>query len=782
MEDKLHSVKVYVMMEDEQWEDIGSGQISSKYIERLQGVCLLVHSELDGSLIMERKIYPDVPYQNQGDLIIWSEAENHGMAIHFQEPNGCKEIWEDICQVQGKDPSVEITQELTYDLESFEDMSQIWNLVEIPNCEISMLENIANLFAFIREAPSHKESLALILENENYIKKLLQLFKTCEKQKNMQGLHHLHNIIKEILYLNNSRLFKIMFSDELIMDVVGCLEYDPGLDQPKGHREFLTQGAKFKDIIPTTHSKLRQKIHQTYRIQYIHDILLPTPSLFEQHILSDLKAFIFFNKIEIISMLQEDEIFLLEVFAQLKDKTLGDERRYELLLFFKEFCTFAKTLQSQKKDALLKILIKLGIMSALKVTIHMRDYQIKATALDIFTYLVEYNPRLIRVYAMEEAWDIRDDKDLIINIMIEQIICDPDPELSRGISLTSVLRVLLDTENMCLTSNGYERREFLNFFYTHCMSNLLAPILSTTVQKDSDNNRTNICPDNYENAQLYGVVLELLTFCIQHHSIYIKNYILSNNLLSRILMLMNSKHTFLILCTVRFMRMMIGLKDEIYNLYIIKKNLFEQIVNAFMRNGTRYNMLNSAIIELFEFIREENIKPLIANIVEKFFMAFESIDYVQTFKGLKTQYEEEKERENKTKRNLHTIIYKKICCRRIKDMEVKIKEEICTSGENTEEEDEAILPSCYDMCRKIEEANENEIDSLKRKSPEAFECSSSHSGASANRMSWSHHSSKVALVDYSDDDDYDSDNDPHDNNESEVEDEEPPQKRPTLSL
>lgn len=134
---------------------------------------------------------------------------------------------------------------------------------------------------------------------------------------------------------------------------------------------------------------------------------------------------------------------------------------------------------------------------------------------------------------------------------------------------------------------------------------------------------------------------------------------------------MSSKHTFLVLCALRFMRQMIGFKDEIYNLYIIRKNVFEPVINAFLRNGNRYNMLNSAIIELYEFIRVENIKSLIANIVTKFFMAFDSIEYVQTFKGLKIKFEEQKERESLVRRN------EKLYFRRMKAMEVNVKEDMC---------------------------------------------------------------------------------------------------------
>ncbi|XP_021009216.1 protein PPP4R3C-like [Mus caroli] len=790
MDYKLHRVKVYVVVENKQWKDIGTGQISSKYSEQLQGVCLLVHSESDGSPIIECKIHPNVPYQKQqGDVIIWSEAKNHGMAIHFQEPNGCQEIWEDICKVQGKDPSVEITQKHTDDLENFEELPPLRNLIEMSNCELHTLENIVNFFPCIDEMPSHKEKLVLALENEGYIKKMLQLFHTCEKHQNKEGLHHLNSTIKGILFLNDTRLFKIMFSDEFIMDVIGCLEYGPGLDQPKLHRKFLTQNVKFMDVVPITHSKLRQKIHQTYKMQYVHDIMLPSLFISETNHLSELTTMIVFNKIEIITMLQKDKTFLLEIFAQLKDNTVGDERRHELLLFFKEFCAFVKTLQPHKKNSLLKSLMKLGIMSALKVVVHMSDYQMQVVALDIFAYLVEYSPCLVRAYAMEEAQGSEDNDDLLINIMIKQMICNSDPEFSKGIILTAVLQALLNPENMCVTGKGCDRRKFLNFFYTYCMSNLIAPILSITVEIDiHDDNRANICPDHYQNAQFLGAVLEILTFCVQHHSTYIKSCILSNNLLSRILVLMNSKHTFLILSAVRFMRKMIGLKDKTYNLYIIKKNLFEPVVNAFMLNGNRYNMLNSAIIELFEFIREENIKNLIANIVEKFFMAFESIEYVQTFKGLKTKYEEEKKRKRRIRRHLHKIIYPKICCRHVKIMKVKVKADICCRRVRKKG---AILPmkndfpSHYDILMKIRETNEseNEIEHPKRKSSEDFKCSPSHEDASVNRMSRSHCSSLVPLVDYPYDTNDENDDDPYDNddNEDEDKDEEPPKKRPNLN-
>ncbi|XP_077189830.1 serine/threonine-protein phosphatase 4 regulatory subunit 3B isoform X4 [Paroedura picta] len=750
MSDTRRRVKVYTLNEERQWDDRGTGHVSSTYVERLKGMSLLVRAESDGSLLLESKINPNTAYQKQQDtLIVWSEAENYDLALSFQEKAGCDEIWEKICQVQGKDPSVEVTQDLIDESEEerFEDMPETSHLIDLPTCELNKLEEIADLVTSVLSSPIRREKLALALENEGYIKKLLQLFQLCENLENTEGLHHLYEIIRGILFLNKATLFEVMFSDECIMDVVGCLEYDPALAQPKRHREFLTKTAKFKEVIPITDSELRQKIHQTYRVQYIQDIILPTPSVFEENFLSTLTSFIFFNKVEIVSMLQEDEKFLSEVFAQLTDDATDDDKRRELVNFFKEFCAFSQTLQPQNRDTFFKTLAKLGILPALEIVMGMDDLQVRAAATDIFSYLVEFSPSMVREFVMQEAQQ-SDDDILLINVVIEQMICDTDPELGGAVQLMGLLRTLIDPENMLATANKTEKSEFLNFFYNHCMHVLTAPLLANTSEDKSDkvvgsNKNNTICPDNYQTAQLLALILELLTFCVEHHTYHIKNYIMNKDLLRRVLVLMNSKHTFLALCALRFMRRIIGLKDEFYNRYITKGNLFEPVINALLDNGTRYNLLNSAVIELFEFIRVEDIKSLTAHIVENFYKALESIEYVQTFKGLKTKYEQEKDRQSQKLNSVPSILRSNRFRRDARALE---EDEEMWFNEDEEEESEAVIPpvekskseddfpDSYEKFMETKKAKESEDkENLpKRTSAGGFKFTFSHSASATN--------------------------------------------------
>ncbi|XP_062376404.1 serine/threonine-protein phosphatase 4 regulatory subunit 3-like isoform X2 [Sardina pilchardus] len=780
MSDTRRRVKVYTLNEDRQWDDRGTGHVSSTYVERLRGICLLVRAESDGSLLLESKISPNTAYQKQQDtLIVWSEAENYDLALSFQEKAGCDEIWEKICQVQGKDPALEITQDPIDESEEerVDELPETSHLVELPPCELARLEEIADLVTSVLSSPIRREKLALALMSEGYIKKLLQLFRTCEDLEDLEGLHHLYEIVRGVLFLNKAALFEVMFSDDCIMDVVGCLEYDPALVQPKRHREFLTKTAKFKEVVPITDSELRQKIHQTYRVQYIQDIILPTPSVFEENFLSTLTSFIFFNKVEIVSMLQENEKLLTEVFAQLTDEATEDSKRRELVNFFKEFCAFSQTLQPQNRDAFFKTLANLGILPALEIVMAMDDLQVRAAATDILSYLVEFSPSMVREFVMQEPQQADDDV-LLINVVIKQMICDSDPELGGAVQLMGLLRTLIDPENMLAPTNKTEKTEFLSFFYKYCMHVLTAPLLANTAE-DSDSSDiqegsakiNRVCPDNFQTAQLLALILELLTFCVEHHTYHMKNYIMNTDLLRRVLVLMNSKHTFLALCALRFMRRIIGLKDEYYNRYIIKGNLFEPVINALLDNGTRYNLLNSAIIELFEFIKVEDVKSLIAHIVDNFYKALESIEYVQTFKGLKGRYEQEKDRQTQRFRR-----YRREARPVEDDEEMWLNEDEDDEDEAAEEKgrSDEDFPESYDKFMEAKKGAAHGANGANSKAAtSAAPTSPNGSSAKAAALPASPvvKTGLVGLVDYPDDEDEE---------EEDEEEEQSPRKRPRL--
>jgi protein phosphatase 4 regulatory subunit 3 len=351
--------------------------------------------------------------------------DKRDMALSFQEKSGCDEIWEKICEVHGKDTSTRITSSRSGDGsggggmssgndnldESDEDQldsdGNTSPSTDLPVCELSRLKEIRDFFVveLMRKSNPYKEKLTSILETENYIKRLIDLFHICEDLENLEGLNNLFEIFRSLFYLNKSPLLDILLCDDLIMEVIGCLEYDPSKTDPIKHREYIATKAQFKEVIPFDNADLVNKIHQTYRVQYIQDVILPAPSVFEENSLAALNSFIFLNKVEIANLIQEDERFLNELFESLKNTDFQSDdvqKRRDMFQFLKEYISFLHGLQ-QAREPLYQSLYSHGILTVVEVALNTKDEKINTIAIEIFSQFVEVVPTLVREFILKEV-------------------------------------------------------------------------------------------------------------------------------------------------------------------------------------------------------------------------------------------------------------------------------------------------------------------------------------------------------------------------------------------
>lgn len=685
--DAKRRVKLYALNASRQWDDKGTGHVTSCYHEPLDGMSLLVRNEADNSLMLESKIQLDTSYQKQqGTLIVWTESDNYDLALSFQEQDGCNEIWEKICQVQGKDPTHE-------DNDEEEDIRV--NLVE---CDQDKLQLILEQITAFSQTTRRRDALASEYIEHNYIQKLLDLFHKAEEIQELTTLHRLYEIFKQLFLYDRPTLTEAMLSEQILMDVIGVFEYEPPQqqqqqqneelsttnndnnnisntsntetetdnslnnnntindsdqqsstpepqqDQQKSiqrrkHRDFLLRGTTFKEVIPFSNQRLVDKIHQTYRVQYLQSSVLPAPSILEDNAYTSLSNILFFNKVEIVSMIQENEEFLQNLFNQIISNETGIERKRELVLFLREYCIFSQTIQVGQREGFFKTLASLKILSAVEVALSSDDPVIKAATIDIFTYLVEYSPHMTREHAVQQREGLIDPPNSnaqtanILKLVIEHITTDQDPELGIATQLSCIIRLILDPENMPGDSHG--KHLFLEFFYNTCMQSLVEPIRSSTTSSGNIEPSAN----DRKTAQLLSIMLELLTFFIEHHYSQLRNYIVNSDLLTRIISLIKSRHKFLVLSVVRFFRRLLATKDEVYFDLIMNANLFSPVIQVLKNNNGRYNLLDSAILEMFESIQTVDFYPLIDHILTNFGPTLESIDYVNTFKFMRQKKE-----------------------------------------------------------------------------------------------------------------------------------------------
>jgi hypothetical protein len=141
-------------------------------------------------------------------------------------------------------------------------------------------------------------------------------------------------------------------------------------------------------------------------------------------------------------------------------------------------------------------------------------------------------------------------------------------------------------------------------------------------------------------------VMELLCFCVRHHNYRIKYYVLRNNLVDKVLRLASRRERSIVLAAVRLLRCCVELRDNFYDRYLVKNDVFSPVVRVFCANGQRNNLLNSTVLELFDFIRRSNQKALLMHVIERHGDALAAArvdDYCDTLQAMRTRYEQYRE-------------------------------------------------------------------------------------------------------------------------------------------
>ena len=74
--------------------------------------------------------------------------------------------------------------------------------------------------------------------------------------------------------------------------------------------------------------------------------------------------------------------------------------------------------------------------------------------------------------------------------------------------------------------------------------------------------------------------------------------------------------------------------------YLIKNNVFEPVMSAFFDNGDRYNLFNSSVLDMFNYIRKEGMRNLVEHLVQNFGQRLAEFDHMYAVKDLCTRFEQ----------------------------------------------------------------------------------------------------------------------------------------------
>lgn len=91
---------------------------------------------------------------------------------------------------------------------------------------------------------------------------------------------------------------------------------------------------------------------------------------------------------------------------------------------------------------------------------------------------------------------------------------------------------------------------------------------------------------------------------------------------------------------IKFYKAIIKAKDEAFVLYLIRKNLLKTIVDIFVENPNKGNLLHSAILELFKYLTTEPNKKIGHNFIQNYSdVLFKNPLYEKYFRSFVETYE-----------------------------------------------------------------------------------------------------------------------------------------------
>lgn len=154
----------------------------------------------------------------------------------------------------------------------------------------------------------HAEDLES-LENLHPLCSLMQTIRT--RRDPPAGCHKLTLRFFQVM-MNDHSMYEHILDDDLFMGVMGMLEYDPEFPNHKAnYRQYIRDSTLFHQPITVHDPAIRKKIHQTYRLQFLKDVVLARA--LDDSTFNVLNSCIIFNQVDIISHIQNDESFLHDI-------------------------------------------------------------------------------------------------------------------------------------------------------------------------------------------------------------------------------------------------------------------------------------------------------------------------------------------------------------------------------------------------------------------------------------------------------------------------------------
>ncbi|KAG1149703.1 hypothetical protein G6F37_001746 [Rhizopus arrhizus] len=593
-----YRVKLYELV-DGNWTDRGTGKCYYKMGSEGKTDELHVVSEEDeGVALLVSPVIKSNMYQKQKDtLILWTERDQREYAVSFQDPLSCQRIWNSFGErgmvdrdSMDDDEKDKMMDEDELDAEVVTDNNEVavnvskstnYEYYKLPEPTLNNMKSIIETLDDVRYSRD-KDRFAEYIMDEDYIEKLVPIFNECEDLEAYNEIHIIYDLLLHILNLNDQNVIEHVVNEELIMSIMGILEYDPKTPHQKTqHRAFIRSKGSSKDHVEELDDEeLIKEIDETFRLRYLHNVL--TNHQAPYNLLETISNMLQQNNVRIIRNIQNDSILLTKLTSTITNEKTT--REMQVMIRF----SFYKSLAHH------------GLIDILCYALNSKDQHVQKTSVQLLESLVQADAHTVRLQIVSQEKDEECSRSLL-KVMIDEATSE-DVNCFR-IQYFHIFRVLMETNP----------------------SNQVNTPTNTSSITDNDNEEFLTVLYEKHMATFYQFIINLEIEHVKLEGEY------------KALSLSRDKND---LFPIRFIRACLETKDEFYYTNFMKMNIFETIVRLTIDNKEKDNLVSSACFSLFELIRTENYKPLINYLITEFDSVLDTVVFTKTSLLHKLKYEQ----------------------------------------------------------------------------------------------------------------------------------------------
>lgn len=207
--------------------------------------------------------------------------------------------------------------------------------------------------------------------------------------------------------------------------------------QKANHRRYLRNGSRYKEVVPIADTAVRVKIHSTWRLQYLKDVVLAR--ILDDPTFSVLNSLIFFNQVEIVSHLQANTAFLEELFHIIDNPDVDIRRKKDAVGFIQQCCAIAKNLQAPARASLYNNFIQNGLLGVITFALLNTDASVRIAGTDILVAMIDHDAAMVRSYIFKA---IAEKKTPLTDTLIELLLVEVD--LGVKAQASDAIKILLE--------------------------------------------------------------------------------------------------------------------------------------------------------------------------------------------------------------------------------------------------------------------------------------------------------------------------------------------------